>query len=79
VRTVVVVDGESLRSRRRDGREVVSVSKEPHAKTKPNLKSYLLHAGYAEEKDVFDLIMKDVRSGPPLFAPRDAVPGDRKE
>lgn len=55
------------------------MSKEPYEKTKPNLVSYLLHAGYAEEEDAFDPIMKDVRSGPPLFAPRDAVPGDRKE
>jgi len=66
------VDGEPQFIRRRDGREVVLVSREYYERTKPNLKGYLLNAGYAKE-DAFDTAMRDIRSGPPLFSPRDAT------
>jgi prevent-host-death family protein len=60
--------------RRRDGREVVVVSKEYFEDTKPTLKSYLLGAGYADEgDDAFDFAMRDVRTeGPPLLEPRNS-------
>jgi prevent-host-death family protein len=62
------VEGTPQFIRRRDGREVVLVSKEYFEKTKPTLKSYLLTAGYArDEEDAFDLAMKSVREGAPLF------------
>jgi len=59
--------------RRRDGREVVVVSKEYFEKTKPNLISYLLSSGYSGEwDDAFDIAMRDVRGSTiPLFVPRD--------
>ena len=59
--------------RRRDGREVVVVSKEYFEKTKPNLISYLLSSGYAgDEEDAFDIAMRDVRSSTAaMFVPRD--------
>ncbi|MGH8211123.1 MAG: type II toxin-antitoxin system Phd/YefM family antitoxin [Steroidobacteraceae bacterium] len=58
--------------RRRDGREVVIVSKEYFEETKPNLKSYLVGSGYADpDDDAFDIAMRGVRSeGSPLFQPR---------
>jgi prevent-host-death family protein len=58
--------------RRRDGREVVVVSREYFEATKPNLKSYLLASGHADsEDDAFDAAMRDIRSdGIPLFEPR---------
>jgi prevent-host-death family protein len=67
------MEGEPQFIRRRDGREVVLVSREYFEKTKPNLKSYLLDAGYAEEDDAFDAALRDIRSGPPLFPPRDGA------
>jgi len=59
--------------RRRDGREVVLVSREYFDRTKPNLKTYLLSAGYAEaEDDAFDVAMRQVRTeGGPLFGRRE--------
>ena len=59
--------------RRRDGREVVLVSREYFDRTKPNLKTYLLSAGYAEaEDDAFDVAMRHVRTeGGPLFGRRE--------
>ncbi len=57
------VDGHPQFVRRRDGREVVVVSREYFNQTKPNLKSYLLGAGYADEQDdAFDEAMQGVRS-----------------
>lgn len=57
------VSGEPQFIRRRDGSEVVLVSREYFEKTKPNLKSYLMTAGYAEKEDAFDVAMRDVRNG----------------
>lgn len=49
--------------RRRDGREVVVISREYFEQTKPNLKTYLVGSGYADERDdAFDIAMRDVRS-----------------
>ena len=64
------VGGEPQFIRRRDGREVVMVSREYFEKTRRNLKNYLIGTGYAgEEDDAFDVAMKTVREGPPLFGP----------
>lgn len=57
------VEGKPQFIRRRDGREVVVVSREYFEKTRPNLKSYLLESGHAgDEDDVFDLALRKVRS-----------------
>ena len=57
--------------RRRDGHEVVLVSRDHFDRTKMNLKDYLLSAGYAgDEPDVFDDAMQTVRSRLPPLAPR---------
>lgn len=58
---------------RRDGREVVVVSRDYYDRTRPSLKAYLLANGYAgDEEDAFDRAMRDIREGPPIpFAPRD--------
>ena len=48
--------------RRRDGREVVLVSREYFEQTRPNLKSYLLTAGFAEgPQDAFDSLLAETR------------------
>jgi prevent-host-death family protein len=66
------VDGKPQFVRRRDGREVVIVSREYFEETKPNLKSYLTTSGYADsEDDAFDVAMRSVRTdGIPAFEPR---------
>lgn len=66
------VEGYPQFVQRRDGREVVVVSREYFEQTKPNLKSYLLNAGYAgDEDDAFDVAMREVRSDwAPLLQPR---------
>jgi prevent-host-death family protein len=62
------VAGEPQFVQRRDGKEVVVVSREYFDSTKPNIKLYLLNAGYAGEgEDQFDAIMEDVRAGFPDF------------
>jgi prevent-host-death family protein len=72
------VDGSPQFIRRRDGREVVLVAREYFERTKPNLKGYLLSAGYAAaEDDAFDVAMRNVRTeGGPLFGRRDVDPKD---
>ena len=48
--------------RRRDGREVVVVSREYFEQTRPTMKSYLLIAGYAEgPPDAFDAALAESR------------------
>jgi prevent-host-death family protein len=66
------VAGEPQFVQRRDGKEVVVVSREYFENTKANIKSYLLNAGYAGEGEAqFDAIMADVRNGfPDLLAGR---------
>jgi prevent-host-death family protein len=67
------VDGRPQFVRRRDGREVVIVSREYFEETRPNLKSYLITSGYADSQDdAFDIAMRSVRSdGIPMFESRD--------
>jgi prevent-host-death family protein len=66
------VSGEPQIVRRRDGREVVVVSKEYFERTRPNLKTFLLTQGYADEgEDAFDRAMQDIRAeGSAFFRPR---------
>ena len=58
--------------RRRDGHEVVLVSRDYFDQTRPNLKSYLLDAGYAgDASDAFDAALREAREKGPTLAPRD--------
>jgi hypothetical protein len=54
------------------------VSKEYFEQTKPNLKSYLATAGYADlQDDAFDVVIRDVRrDGIPVFEPGNSDPED---
>jgi prevent-host-death family protein len=48
---------------RRDGKEVVVVSREYYDRTKANLKTFLLHEGISDAgEDEFDAIMRDIRA-----------------
>jgi prevent-host-death family protein len=65
------VEGEPQFVKRRDGREVVVVSREYFEKTRPTLKSYLLTEGVAGDEDAFDRVMREIRTeGSPFIAPR---------
>jgi hypothetical protein len=65
------VDGIPQLIRRRDGKEVVVVSREYSEANKRDLRDYLLTAGYAEEHDPFDDALRRVREGgPEALAPR---------
>jgi hypothetical protein len=57
---------------RRDGKEVVVVSRDYYDRTKGNLKSYLLNHGYSGPgEDAFDEIIDGIRgSTAGAFAPR---------
>ncbi len=60
------VAGEPQFVQRRDGKEVVVVSREYFETTRANIKSYLLNAGYTgDAEDQFDAILADVRGGFP--------------
>lgn len=64
------VEGKPQFIHRRDGHEVVLVSRNYFDRTKMNLKTYLLTAGYAgDEPDAFDEAMREARTGP-LLGPR---------
>ncbi len=56
------VDGRPQVIRRRDGREVVVVSKEYYEQTKPNLKSVLLSLRFGERGDTFEKALEIARS-----------------
>ena len=56
------VDGHPQFVRRRDGREVVVVSKEYYERTKPGLKSVLLSHRFGERGDMFDTALGDARA-----------------
>ena len=56
------VAGEPQFVQRRDAKEVVVVSGEFFDSARPNIKSYLLDAGYFAEGE-FDAILEDVRAG----------------
>jgi prevent-host-death family protein len=65
------VEGKPQFIRRRDGQEVVLVSRDYFDRTKMNLKTYLLTAGYADDApDDFDSVMQGVRNRLPPIAPR---------
>ena len=65
------IEGRPQFIRRRDGHEVVLVSRDYFDRTKMNLKTYLLSAGYAgDEPDAFDAAMETVRGRLPPMAPR---------
>jgi prevent-host-death family protein len=68
------VNGDPQFVRRRDGKEVVVVSREYFEKTIPNLKTYLLTEGYADqENDPIDRAIDEVRSDDgPFLNPRAA-------
>ena len=56
------VDGRPQVIRRRDGREVVVVSKEYYEHTKPSLKTVLLSHRFGERGDAFDKMLEEVRA-----------------
>jgi hypothetical protein len=56
------VDGRPQFVRRRDGREVVVVSKEYYEQTKPGLKSVLLSHRFGERGDMFDAALEEARA-----------------
>jgi prevent-host-death family protein len=55
------VSGRPQFIRRRDGREVVLVSKEYYSRTKPTLKSVLLSHRFGERGDVLDQALEDAK------------------
>jgi prevent-host-death family protein len=60
--------------RRRDGKEVVVVSRDYFETHKPSLKSYLLTAGYADGPDELDEALEQGRQSPSSpFVPRGAL------
>lgn len=56
------VDGNPQVVRRRDGREVVVVSKEYFEQTQPSLKTVLLSHRFGERDDSFDKALKEARA-----------------
>ena len=65
------IEGRPQFIRRRDGHEVVLVARDYFDRTKSNLKTYLLTAGYSgDEPDAFDEAMETVRRRLPPIAPR---------
>jgi prevent-host-death family protein len=65
------VHGEPQFVERRDGTAVVVVSREYFEKTRPTLKDVLLHQGFAEDDDLFDKALRDIRrEGRLSFRPR---------
>ncbi len=59
------VEGVPQLIRRRDGKEVVVVSRDYFEANRPDLREYLLTAGYAEEHDAFDDALRKVRETGP--------------
>jgi prevent-host-death family protein len=56
------VEGTAQFVKRRDGKEVVVVSRDYFEKTRPTLKTYLLTEGFAEDgEDAFDKALQDIR------------------
>jgi prevent-host-death family protein len=70
------VEGEPQFVKRRDGREVVVVSREYFEKTRPTLKSYLLTEGVSGDgEDAFDRALNEIRAeGSPFIIPGMADP-----
>jgi prevent-host-death family protein len=57
------VEGRPQLVRRRDGREVVVVSKEYYERTKPSLKTVLMSLRFGSRGDEFDSALDKARSG----------------
>jgi prevent-host-death family protein len=57
------VEGHPQFVRRRDGREVVVVSKEYYERTKPSLKTVLTSLRFGSRGDEFDVVLDAARSG----------------
>ncbi len=56
------VEGKAQFVKRRDGKEVVVVSRDYFEKTRPNLKTYLLTEGFADDgEDAFDKALREIR------------------
>lgn len=55
------IEGRPQFIHRRDGREVVVVSREYYEKTKRTLKDVLLQDGFAEDDDDFDSLLQEAR------------------
>jgi prevent-host-death family protein len=71
------VHGEPQFVVRRDGTEVVVVSRDYFEKTRPTLKDVLLHQGFADDDDAFDKALSDIRhEGGPFIAPGRANLGE---
>jgi PHD/YefM family antitoxin component YafN of YafNO toxin-antitoxin module len=72
------VEGRPQFVRRRDGQEVVVVSKEYYEQTKPDLKSVLLSFRFGEKGDAFDTALGEARTtlGAAL-TPKDLAQGER--
>ena len=65
------VEGDPQFVRRRDGKEVVIVSRAYFDSTRPNLKSVLLNDGYTGDgEDALDHILRDIRVDGPGFVLR---------
>ena len=71
------VEGKAQFVKRRDGKEVVVVSRDYFEKTRPTLKTYLLTEGFAEdEEDAFDKALRDIRrEGSPFMIDEHSNPG----
>jgi prevent-host-death family protein len=71
------VRGEAQFVKRRDGKEVVVVSRDYFEKTRPSLKTLLLTAGFAEDgDDAFDQALRDIRrEGSPFLVDDRSDPG----
>jgi prevent-host-death family protein len=64
-------EGQPQLIRRRDGKEVVVVSRDYFEAHRLNLRDYLLGAGFSEPDDGLDEALRTIREeGPPLFGPR---------
>ena len=71
------VEGQAQFVKRRDGKEVVVVSRDYFEKTRPTLKTYLLTEGFAADgEDAFDKAMRDIRrEGSPFMVDERGGPG----
>jgi prevent-host-death family protein len=72
------VEGTPQFVQRRDGREVVIVSRDYFERSKPSLKSYLLEKGVRPDGyDEFDRIMYDITGSPALAPPENTKISDQ--
>jgi len=65
------IEGKPQFIQRRDGHQVVLVSRGYFDRTKHNLKTYLLTAGFADDgADGFDSALREIRKTGPQLTPR---------